>query len=234
MKINYVACFYFGQRRQYRYLSDNFLFIKEHLNFLSTLPEDSAIQKATFVINDDGVTSQQYINELIDSYNLNLKIALIWRGNVGYSYAAWQEGVLSNMNDGFDYHFLIEDDYIPVGDKFYQPFIDSYNDKTAFSAVLVWFSDGKDFPSISNGLLSNDKCLNIYSKYNKIFDLVIGSDYFDAEKTQVSFLNLFKGEGFNLQQIDDEISKPFRLLERIISYGGSKSMVIKPIIMEDH
>ena len=112
MRINYIIACYFGTRRFYNknYIEDNFYYVKKHLKFFKNF-KDKNIQQITFVINGN-IENLQIFQDLLSSF-CDIDYEIINRPNIDYSYGAWEEAIIKNLNK-FDYFMLMEDDYAPA------------------------------------------------------------------------------------------------------------------------
>ena len=159
---NYIVSLYNGPRRSWinsrKGYGDTYdMYLPQHIKFLNKKPKN--IDIVTFVINRSNPSIDrltiEYIEKNIDpSYTTHI----ITRENSGFSYGAWQEGILNNNHHTLcKYSFLIEDDYIPSSLDFISKFVENGMDDitTAFSACWWTHSTFPPHAAISNGLLSN-------------------------------------------------------------------------------
>lgn len=207
MNINYIIACYFGPRRLYNlnYINDQFYYIKKHIKLLNNF-KDNNIKKITFVINGQHKTKNE-IEEVLKN-NCNFLYETIYRENIDFSYGAWQEAIIKNIND-FDYFMFLEDDYGPVIDNYSNYFLNFFDDNVC--GVVCLYDNNHSYQkhaAISNGILSQDKIKIIFEKYNKIFYLKNKDtqDYISAEWNQVHFLDFFINENFKINDISN-ISK---------------------------
>lgn len=123
-KINYIVAFYIGKNRGYdhykhKFVYDPLFFVREHVKFVETCNSNIF---PTFVFNDDIPDSIK--TDIID---LCPNIEIIFRPNNGFSYGAWNDAIIKNI-DLYDYFFIIEDDYIPTSADFCEPFLNKISD----------------------------------------------------------------------------------------------------------
>ncbi len=167
MKINYIVSFYiadFVSRTNIFWKADYYYALKMHLKQLETLniPE---ITKATFVLNNEDPHILENMENVISQvYNNKIPIELKSRKNWGRSYGAWEYQIRSQLYEDFDYYFVIEDDFFPARDKFYEPFIDKVEDNTGMVCQLY-----NGHPAISNSLIVSSTCKYIYEKHGEVF-----------------------------------------------------------------
>lgn len=236
MKINYIIAMYLGNRRNAS-SDDSLMYLEEHLKFLESLDENSPVKNIVFSINMD-VSDQQATAtaiQLIKQASLDVEFQIKIRPNSGYSYGNWNETLIEYRDRGFDYHFLIEDDYMPVNGQFYLPFLNEMKDEVAFVCLKMepdGFLGYPSHPGISNGLISNDAVRQVYNATGAVFQLNRDKNsYAGAVNSQVSMTNLITFCGLKWAGVSDEISKPFW----DISYGlweradGPLPPVIVPI-----
>lgn len=210
--INYIACFYIGDKRGYahyveKFKTDPFYFVKKHLDFLSEC--NNHIKCATLVFNDD-------LDEVLKSYLSkislpNMKVEVVFRKNSAFSYGAWSDAILKNLMD-YDYFFLIEDDYIPLAPNFYEYFVEKSSYEFPYVCQYVdagYTTETPYHPSISNGILRADVCREIVNKYGYLFRLSQGTGYQIGWDNQVSFYRTFVESGFGALDILDKYCSPF-------------------------
>jgi len=210
MKIHYVIATYLGPRRIDPMPHDPLCHVKLHLKFLKKYP--NVVHKSTIVCNQyDPILEEQLI-----TLTQNTNTELILRENKGCSYAAWEQAVIQNLFQNFDYHFLIEDDYIPLDQNFLQPYLYKSGPNIAYTCSLA-----KNFPTqrhagISNGLLSNQLAEEIYKNNHALFHLKTKNtpelqkrfknthkEYGICEYNQVFFLDPFTNEGYKINHVAD-------------------------------
>lgn len=204
MRIHYVICAYLGPRRNTQN-SDPFCHLKQHLKFLKK--NQSNIYKCTIVCNRYDLSLDKEIPKIIKNYRMPIIMDLIYRENTGGSYAAWQEAVIKNIT--LDYHFLIEDDYVPATTNFLHPFLQLMDHNTAYVCQFyAEVSGNQAHPAISNGLLSGSLTQKIYQKYQTIFRLLDpnkiwenATNYNKLEWNQVHYLDHFSKEGYETKDI---------------------------------
>ena len=200
-KINYVVTNFLGERRFAPSLKEDVLFfIKQHIQFLND-NKISSIKKVTFVLNkcNDSERDNKFI-EYINNLEMDVEFELIVRENKGFSYGAWQEVVAKNTE--FDYHFLIEDDYVPTSPKFIDYFMEQMKENTVY--VCCIFERGHC--AMSSGLLNNkivknetrldaDKILNVTN-----FET---NDYIHGVDNQRNFMLNFIELGYEINDLSE-------------------------------
>lgn len=198
MKIHYVVAVYLGPRRL-KSVQDPFCHLKKQLKFLHNW---NGISKATLVCNKYDPALDKEIPKLIKFYKMPIAMDLIYRENEGGSYAAWETAVIKNLDNNLDYHFLIEDDYVPTTNKFLQPFINTMSQDTAYVCQHANFWEHKYHAAISNGLLSHKLSQNIFQKHKRLFNLTQnGKGYIAFEKNQMNFLDYYTENGYLLKDV---------------------------------
>lgn len=218
-KVNYIAAFYIGPNRTFPYYQQAFkqdplCFIRKHAEFSEYAQN---IDRFSFVINDD--ISEELKEEIIQIAK-GKNIELLFRPNNGYSYGAWNDVIMRNLND-FDYFFLIEDDYIPNFTGFVIPFVNKFKEDTAYVCSLMVEINNKinamvpedlgtfRHPSISNGMLSSRIAKIVLSKFNTIFRLQKGSTQEIGYWNQIYFLKNFTDMGYDVNDTTEEFSSPY-------------------------
>jgi hypothetical protein len=205
MSIHYIVATYLGNHGSILVntllQSDRHHFIKRHLECLSKYKVDD-ITKVSFIVNEHKKNDDLEILKIAQECSLQIPIEVVFRENTGYSYAAWNKGVTDSIknNEPFDYYFLIEDDYLPNRDYFYQPFIDAVKENTAFVSQ-VWRTN---HAAMSNGLLVGKCAEKILEKYPSVFNVKTeNTSYYTAIYNQVNFLSYAKDLGMNFTDVCD-------------------------------
>jgi hypothetical protein len=241
MRIHYVIGCYLGPRRS-KENSDPFCHIKQHLRFLKK--NKWLADKFTIVCNESNTSLDKKIPEIIKTYQMPMVMDLIYRENTGGSYAAWEQAVIKNLK-GFDYHFLIEDDYRPVSPTFLQPFLQTFDDNTAYVCQLFTsvgcVANGKKHPAIANGLLSNEASRNVYQEYGKLFNLLNFkkdrpdlNHYDKIECNQVNFMDYYLEKGYKIKDIQYLCRNPHQCFSigpvglRFMGFGEKNPPIIAP------
>lgn len=201
------------------------------------------VVKATFVINKSDWVKEGEIEDVISTlgnkYRLQdeVPIEVKYRDNWGYSYGAWEHHIRESLNEGYDYYFLTEDDYVISSRQdlvFYKPFLQKFTDKTAFVCGL-WAGpspNGPDkqigHPAVSYGLYSADACKNVLNKYGEIF---YNYNYRNSTRGpydgwQGDYHNHFLDYGYTITDTIDLVPTVFK--NRV--YGVNGPPVILPLI----
>lgn len=243
MRVNYIVAFYIGPMRQNPYYKtflskDKLFFLKKHLEFI----KNTSIKiESTFVINND---IDEPTLKLIKEALLNSNVELVLRENTGFSYGAWCDVLHQNLEKGYDYFFLIEDDYIPCIDNFLEPFLKKCNGNVCCVCSLAHKVSHKNnkyvlpvdgefiHPSISNGILSARHVKQIYEKYGRALRIKPGDDYDTGYINQLYYLKDYTDEGYEITDITDTHSSPYMnsASQHIIKYGNPNNpSVLKPI-----
>lgn len=235
MTIHYVICCYLGPRRN-KQISDPFCHVKQHIKFLNK----NKFDKCTLVCNQSITHLDNQLPKIIKSCQTPFE--LIYRENTGGSYAAWEQAVIKNLNQ-FDYHFLIEDDYIPVSPYFLQPFLQTFTENIAYVCQLFQATEnvanGKKHPAISNGLLSDQASQNVYKQYGKLFNLLDFQkhklpNYNKIEINQVNFMDYYLIKGYEIKGIQHLCQQPNQCCTvgkiglRFANFGKKAPPVIAP------
>lgn len=230
---DYIVCFYFGERRvettNSLLLSDKYFFVKKHLDFIKNnkiILND--INKIVFVINNSNKDDLKSVINIKDEYSFSDKIIVIGRDNSDYSYGAWNESLIHqiNLNTQSSYAFLCEDDYIPCNENFHKKFIELFKSDIIYICQLFI----EEHPAISNGFIAYKPIKDYYKNAKQLFVLNNNNDYLNAEIDQKNFLNNFKN--FKCVDICEKYySKFLRFNNSIVIYGNEKGEeLIKPIL----
>jgi hypothetical protein len=227
--INYIVAIYGGNRRHYGNLSPIGVFVNKHIEFLKSNPK--YIEYVTFVFNKsnnlDEVELIQQCKEFLENFKYTGDV--IVRDNSGFSYGAWHEGILHNINNKeITHHFLIEDDYLPQCSDFLEWFLFVENEDTKYVASL-W---KENHAAMSNGLLNHKKALDTYKKYGTVFQLKTNASesYWDGFDNQRHYLNLIEGHGIDTTQVG--YNGYFNINRQIDNYGKLQGpLLINPILV---
>lgn len=198
--INYIVATYFGKRRnkivQECVDADPFYLVKSHL--LSVAKHKMKdVHKVTFVVNksenEDADKSVSEVVKHLSSFSAlqDKEIEVLYNDdNRHISYGAWNYGANHAIKDErTKYMFLLEDDYVPFGDEFYEPYVKVSKDDIAY--VCQMWTPSKNpraklagRVAITNGLLNADVCRNVYEKYGTCFYLEETPEYQHLLKTK--------------------------------------------------
>lgn len=224
-KINYIVALYCGPRMSRRYslllAKDKLYFFNSQIEALNKFGE--GIDLVSFVFNVDSLEQQSEIINNLNLANITFKYEIIVRENVGASYGAWMDCIHKNIHE-YDYFFMIEDDYIPVCNNFYEPFINKCTDKIQYVCCRVFREPEDLYPhaSISNGLITASVCKNLIYNNNSVFLLYDGNNYLNFYQIQKDFLHFYRALGFELSDILEKYSVPFydSSKDAIVHYGN--------------
>ena len=207
MNINYVISNYVGARRFAPKLQlDPLFYIKSHCNYF-TNNKLEGVSKITFVLNksDDYRRDEEFI-DYVNNIKLSTEHELIVRDNIGFSYGAWQSVVEKNKD--FDYHFLLEDDYIPRDNKIIENFFNAMQNKDKTVFVCCIYENGHC--AMSSGLL-NTKIVNKEITEGRLnlkmilnAEKIQSSDYALGVNNQRIFLKNFEELGYNIKDLAKE------------------------------
>jgi hypothetical protein len=212
VKINYIVAMYFGERR-FSPVTGKFDYLLAQLDFVKSLSPGSPVSNIVFSVNIDNETSQSQILEIIKSAELSIDHQVIFRENSGFSYGNWNDVLIRYRHHDFDYHFLIEDDYVPRTPQFYVPFVDEMIPGVGFVCQRQepdGFLGFQSHPGVANGLISTEALRKTYSIFGRV--LWVDPDktsYIGAVSSQVFMMNLVSNSGFTWTEISDDYSKPF-------------------------
>lgn len=128
------------------------------------------IKRVTFVISPCGDEERDNkVAELANGVDLGFAKteAYVRDNNRYYSYGAWDDCITKNTGD-LDF-FLIEDDYFPSTENFYEPFVKSLRDNNRVAYCSQWYKD--EHAAISNGCLSVKAVVEHQKKYDESLTL---------------------------------------------------------------
>lgn len=194
ISINYIMCLYLDPERVFN-SDDMYYHLKKHLEAIRDL-DFGDIHRVTIMVNDSEHYDHEQLHYIVNSYNLKIPVDIKHRPNRGRSYAAWEQQIRESLGS-YDYYFLIEDDYYPVADRFYEPFLIKFNKKIGYVCMQYKY----EHPSHSIGLISAKVCRDLLQKRGEIFanykNVVSGErEYIDGcyqiEKTDYGFGNLWQ------------------------------------------
>lgn len=242
--ITYIVATYLGKRRSKLYNRcwdiDIYFLVRKHLEQLSKLdvPEISQI---VFAVNHYNYTVDQGIKNIVGEYKLKIPVEVIYRANEGLSYGAWNDSMVELLERPTDYYFLIEDDYLPVADKFYQHFIDQVTEATGFVGQLINYNHPTVHPSISNGLMPYTTAKALYVEKKSILNLIPAANksdggYLEGTQNQITCLQHIIDKGLEIKDVSQTTYIPFlesqdnsEILDRTIYFGNPDMPIpIKP------
>ena len=209
MKINYIVAFYFGKRRAYN-PNNKLFFLEKQLKFVSSLTEESNIKQATFVVNFTEDITFEEVQEKVDSTQSIVPIKLFFRENTGISYSAWNKGLEKSLDQGFDYHFINEDDYLPAYPEFYVPFVNKIRDNIAYVCLVM--GGYPRHPAVCMGIFTEESIKKISEQFDYILEYPRPSEgyvYEAAIYAQVHLVDHILAVGFDYDDVGLDYNKPF-------------------------
>lgn len=239
---DYIVCFYFGQRRTVLTKSllkhDKYGFVKRHIDFLEKLTKKNILNDVIFVINDSNDIDYNVVSSLLAKSKIK-KYDIIGRTNIDYSYGAWNDALIKNINSKAKYALLLEDDYIPTSLNFYKHFFKKFDNNTAY--VCQYYANHGQLgmhAAISNGFIDYEKCRTVYQQKQKIFELIdqeTSNNYKGgtAEKNQINFLKILTNEfQYSAKDITEENYSVFLDSNSVIKVYGNinGNVLIGPIL----
>ena len=221
-KFNYLVSFYFGPRGNENYnarLKDNkFFFAEKHIEFLENYSENN-IEKVIFVVNLTPSDNQEEITNFFaensSKISDDIEFDLIFRDNYGFSYAAWNEGIIDDLQkeEGeAEYYICLEEDYMLRTDTSILPIIERCNEVTSYVAcsAVIDHPDYPDHASFSEGMFYKDSCRKVYEEKGNPFYIINGNnDYPHAWKIQETFYKNFLDMGYKITDFLDGYSCDF-------------------------
>jgi len=229
MKINYVIATWNGIRVKSDGTYDYLNTLKNHINRLFSL--DNSISQIT-IMKPESKNDNSY-------YDIDLKdnIKIIECKNEYLSYGQWLKSLTMFIND-FDYHILIEDDYIPIINDFDKILIELYEEGSYLCSLASDYKMGGWCAAVSNGIISKDtieaviKCI----KYNKWFD-DFSNKYinwvFKNTNFQIAFGKYLLNHGIEIKDYSRFYKVDYHSNGRIINYSNkrldNKERIFTPI-----
>lgn len=218
---DYIVCFYFGERRNKitssLLSSDRYGFVKKHIAFLQSLmKKKNGLNNIIFVINNIDDSDYTTVKALLEKSKLK-NYDVINRPNLDYSYGAWNDALIKNLNSEAKYAYLTEDDYIPAQLDFYKPFFKQFDGNTAYVCQFYVNSHA----AISNGFIDYEKCRIVYKEKQTIFRLLSDRNQ-PGEYNQIFFLRTLTNEfKYSAKDITKEAYSIFLDgSSRLIPYGN--------------
>ena len=222
MKTNYIIATWNGIRVKkdtfYNYLDT----LRNHLDRMNSI-SNNLFQITIMKPKSDSINSY-YDIELDD------KIKIIECENEYYSYGQWLKAIKMFM-DEFDYHILIEDDYVPDINDFDTKLIELYEEKSYLcSLVGTHESKGVKYPfhcRISNGMISSNTIRKVLNNvdYNDWF--IKYGDY------QIAFSRYLYENGIDLVDYTDSYMVDYHAYGNMIDYSNpeciNKEKIFTPI-----
>tara|TARA_Y100000361_G_scaffold71528_1_gene63299 strand:+ start:738 stop:2117 length:1380 start_codon:yes stop_codon:yes gene_type:complete len=223
---------WYYQIHQYYLLNAHCKFLKKHLDKLP-------INNIVFVVN---VWKERHkpkeIKEVIKWYGLENKIEIIYHDNSNHSYGAWNAGLkkLAKHSDS-RFVFNCEDDYLPVDERFYQPFYEQFINNVGYVAQYVTTlpthvnlsmnengeyivkRDTKRHAAVSNGFISLECVKDLIKKTGEVYNLKnIKKDSRDTRNNvqineraaeQIFFTDNLENNGYSITDISKTCNIPF-------------------------
>jgi hypothetical protein len=221
-KFNYLVSFYFGPRGNENYNArlrqNKFFFAEKHIEFLENYSEKN-IEKVIFVVNLTPKDSQEEITNFFaensSKISDEIEFDLIFRDNYGFSYAAWNEGIIDDLqkeSGEAEYYMCLEEDYMLKTDTSILPIIERCNEVTSYVAcsAVVNHPDYPDHASFSEGMFYKESCRKVYEEKGSPFYIINGNnDYPHAWKIQETFYKNFLDMGYKITDFLDGYSCDF-------------------------
>lgn len=139
MKINLIIATYAGKLYKYRDNETKDFYLRYNLELLNNI--NTNIDQITIMtpkVDKDHIVITDYYNlNGLKIDNIRNKIKFIECDNIGISYGQFFVGMYYNLD--FDYHILIEDDYIIFQDNFETIFMNEYNKNNDICSLLCSF-----------------------------------------------------------------------------------------------
>lgn len=198
MKVNYIIAAWDGDRvsaNSYSY--ENVL--RKHLAALDKFKH--SFEQITIMRPESPPRNTYYDIPLRDN------IQVITHKNENLSYGQWLRA-LELFHKDFDYHILIEDDYVPATDDFDRKLLDMYQEGTYLCSMV----GGKPFHCmISNGIISSQAYRSMcHANYER---------YFEQYDPQRAFSRLLIEHGVECLDYRHRYKVEFYTQDKIINYS---------------
>lgn len=212
--IHHIVCCYFGPRRlQLPELEKNSMYFLEQQIEKINKYASKDVKKLTIVVNpynDEDLLAKEHIKKI----RKDIKCEVVFRNeNKGFSYEAWHDIILQNIEDtSIKYFMLSEDDYAPSTSNYDNHFVTKMRDEGASACFQLYapLHGYKPHAAISNGMLCVKSCRELFNKHGKVFHLKDAQkNYQHAEYNQVNFLNYFTEEGKKVADMSSDYFIPF-------------------------
>ena len=253
--IHHIICCYFGPRRlEIPELKDNSMYFLEQQIKKINKYASKDVKKLTIVVNpysDEDLLAKEHIKNI----RKDIKCEVVFRSeNKGFSYEAWHDIILQNIEDtSIDYFMLSEDDYAPSTNNYDSHFVAKMKSENASASFQLYgpLHGYQPHAAISNGMLCVKACRELFDKHGKVFHLKDAQDnYQHAEYNQVNFLNYFTEENKKVADMSTDYFIPFlsaihnhQLFEwhrqnadshKIVYYGNVSGIAVMSPILEGH
>lgn len=205
-KINYVAAFYFGERRGDQWVDrtqslGSIDCLKTHVRSLIDLKHN--LSRITFVVNGDIPEEYDFIvKPLKEKYDFET----LQRENIGISYGAYSHAVSKNIKD-FDFFIFTEDDWIFCEDNFDRYFVEKFNEKEKTSMVCLVSS--RNLTGRYRSLELDHAAVSIYGTSKQVLEMIV-RDYHTLpfsihgyQNGQVFQTSIFFNYGLVVDAIED-------------------------------
>lgn len=242
--IHHIVCCYFGPRRlRLPELEKNSMYFLEEQIKKINKHASKDVKKVTIVVNpynDGDLLAKEYTKKI----RKDIKCEVVFRKeNRGFSYEAWHDVILHNIEDkSIDYFIISEDDYAPSVKKYDNHFLKKMKKEKASACFQLYaaINGFKEHAAISNGMLCAKSCRELYYKYGTVFHLKDAqNNYHHAEYNQVNFLNYFTEENKKITDMSSDYFIPFLSAVknepyRIVHYGNPSGISVMSPIIEGH
>jgi hypothetical protein len=216
MKINYIIGTWNGVRLNNRLnLSYYENVLKNHIKILSNVQNN--ISQITIMRPKSNIKNSYYDIELND------KIKIVDCENQYQSYGQWLKA-LELFSDDFDYHILIEDDYVPGIDNFDTKLIEIYMEGSYLCSMVSPHGCGWSICAISNGIISKKTIENVIKNNNYVqwlddFAKKYSRWVFGHNNYQIAFSRYFVENNIIINDYSTEYMIDFHEKGKIIDYS---------------
>jgi hypothetical protein len=212
MRINYIIATWNGKRltdteRSYEHV------LRNHLKQLGTLKH--SLTQVTIMKPESGVVNSYY------DVDLPPNAVMVECENKHLSYGQYLKG-LERLHKDFDYHILIEDDYVPAVDDFDRKLIELYEEGSYLCSMVGGGGDrfhcaishgimsSKTYNLVDHSLISKFKVLEAQRAFSRML-IESGIRCVDYRMYyKIYYYSLGKITNYSITQHDEHIFKPIQ------------------------
>lgn len=215
MKSALIISFYLGQRRKVAKIYDNdrLICLKKQIEYLEKIDHNLTTVVFSFNLdyNDIDIINE-YINKIPKKIN-NSDVEIVLRKNNGFSYGAWSEFTLKNL-EKYDYFIYNEDDYFFIQDNFDDYLINTFNNYEncgylcSVSREPMGWNNFNKHAGFAPGITSKEKIKIVIDEFEKI-SKIQGNSYNLGESIQIDFTNCFVKKGLDIYDVRENYRIPF-------------------------
>ena len=245
MKSVLIISFYLGQRRKVPkiYDHDRLIYLKKQIEYLEKIDHNLTTIVLSFNLDYDDIDIiNEYINKIPKKIS-NSDVEIVFRKNNGFSYGAWTEFTLKNL-EKYDYFIYNEDDYFFIQDNFDDYLIDTFNKYVncgylcLISREPMEWNNFNKHAGFSSGITSKEKIKIVFDEFEKI-SKIQGNSYNFGESIQINFTNCFVKKGLNIYDVRQSYRVPFSTTvenepDIIYFFDYNEKNLLIPLVLEEN